>query len=236
MDLTTKISATFFSFDRLLPNCLSGHKTACSGQFTTSEHNQTRLKSIFLEQGDSDNSNLLSLHSVKQELATSPQFEPPHGWNGRPLPAPRAPSAFVPVSARLIAPEIRPLLTDSQRETFQYESFSQCTAALAGNFTFGSHQFPPPPELNGFPAIVAEKIALSVRRDICCKCSYRLDRTPVIIVKWNYPVLSQNAPCATRRRPPLVCVPLMRRLEANGQVPLSAPVGPNSHNRVELKG
>lgn len=197
---------------------------------------QFKMNQIRLKQGDSDNSNLLSSHSVEQELATSSQYESPHGWNGRPLPAPRAPSVFVPVSANLIAPEICPLLTDSQRETFQYESFSQCTAALAGNFTFGTHQFPPPPELNGFPAIVAEKIALSVRRDICCKCSYRLDGTPVIIVKWNYPVLSQNAPSATWRRPPLVCVPLMRRLEVNGQVPLSAPVGPNSHNRVELKG
>lgn len=167
MGLTTKI-VPFSSFDRLfLLNSLSGRKTACSSQFPTSEHDQTQfktnqthlsltgrlrqLKSSAVAQCGTTTSNVATIRTTSRLRRSAPSAPLEHRVR-----------SFVPVSARLIAPEIRPLLTDSERETFQYEPFSQCTAALAGNFTFGTHQFPPPPR--------AKWVSGDCRRKLPCLC------------------------------------------------------------------
>lgn len=57
-----------------------------------------------------------------------------------------------------------------------------------------------------------------------------LDRTPVITVKWNYLISSQNAPSAFWHGPLIVCIQLMQRLEAA----FSAAAGQNSQNFIKL--
>lgn len=71
-----------------------------------------------------------------------------------------------------------------------------------GKFHFQHPPIPSSPRVK-WVLTHGEKIARPTPRDIYCKCSYRFDRTPVIIVKWNYPEL----PPATWQLPPLVFGP-----------------------------
>lgn len=87
----------------------------------------------------------------------------------------------------------------------------------------------------GFRRLQQRKIAQSVLRDICCKCSYQLDRTPVIIVKWNYPVLSQNAPSAIRSDSTFHYA--LRPTDAvirDKWLPFSPPVRQTTHTNIKL--
>lgn len=146
------------------------------------------------------------------------------------------------VSHTLSLPEIRPLLTDSRRETFQYESFCHCPH---GKFRLGRPPISPPsplppPELNGFSGgCRRENWPLSAWGDICGEHDRPLDGTPVIIVKWSSAVSSQKAQSGSRWRPSLARCPPADAAAIMADRSDSSPWhlwDQTLPNRVELKG